>query len=158
METDPTPDSLCNSPTKPRRGLLPNGDARKLFDRWKSVLPLLVAPLLSYVSSTVGEKWIVVKGVKSQCRSPTDCHIQTKEVLCLFVSRKLRHFLIIIHNPECAWQISKRSTSLHAIAKTYFRPSSSMAFFRLHRPNPASLFQLNSSTFTERYLSALVMP
>jgi len=100
METDLTPDLMCNSPPKPRRGLLPNSDKRKLFDRWKSVLPLLVAPLLSYVSSTVGEKWIVVKEVKSQCRSPTECGVQSKEVLCLFVSRTLRHSLIITHNPE----------------------------------------------------------
>ena len=157
METDPALDLMCSSPPKPCRGLLPNSDTRKLFDRWKSVLPLLVTPLLSYVSSTVGEKWIVVKDVKSRCRSPKECQTQSKEVLCLFVSRTLCPSLIINHNPECAWQILKRSMSSHATAKTYFKPSLSMAFFQLHLPSPASLFRLNSSTFTEPYLSALVM-
>jgi len=67
METDPTPDLMCNSLPKPRRGLLLNSDTRKLFNWWKSVLPRLVTPLLLYISSTVGEKWIVVKEVKSRC-------------------------------------------------------------------------------------------
>ena len=157
METNPALDLMCCSLPKPRRGLLPNGDTRKLFYWWKSVLPLLVTLLLLYVSSTVGEKWIVVKDVKSQCQSPKECQTQSKEVLCLFVSCMLCPSLIINYNPECAWQILKCSTSSHATAKTYFKPSLSMAFFQLHLPSPASLFQLNSSTFTELYLSALVM-
>lgn len=84
METDLAPGS---SPPKPRRGLLPNLDAHKLFDRWKSVLPRLVNPLLSYVASTVGQKWITVKEVKPQCCSPTECQIRSKDILCLFVLR-----------------------------------------------------------------------
>ena len=137
METDAIPGLVSSSPPKPRRGLLPNIDTRKLFDRWKSVLPRLVNPLLTYVTSTIGQKWITVKEVKSQCCSPTECQTRSKDVLCLFVGRTLCHFLIITRNPDHTWQISRSSTSSRATAKIYFKPSSSTAFFRPHLPNPA---------------------
>ena len=144
METDPSPGLVSSSPPKPRRGLLPNVDTRKLFDRWKSVLPRLVNPLLTYVTSTIGQKWITVKAVKSQCSSPMGCQTRNKDVLCLFVGRALCHCLIITHNPDRTWQISRSSTSSRATAKIYFKLSSPTAFFRPHLPNPASLFQLSS--------------
>ena len=94
MDLDQAPDThpppLTPSLPLPRksRGLLPGDDAHKLFDQWKKVLPQLVQSLLSYISTTLGKKWITVTNVASQCRQPGSCTIRNKEVLCLFLSRK----------------------------------------------------------------------
>ena len=75
METDPALGLMSSSPLKPRCGLLPNINTHKLFNWWKSVLPWLVNPLLSYFTSTISQKWIIVKEVKSHCYSPMECQI-----------------------------------------------------------------------------------
>ncbi|KIK01824.1 hypothetical protein K443DRAFT_122207 [Laccaria amethystina LaAM-08-1] len=62
MDTDaPMDTNLPMGLPRKARGVLPNNDSHKLFDRWKNALPSLVNPLLSHISSTMGKKWEMPK-------------------------------------------------------------------------------------------------
>lgn len=81
-----TPSCPMDLPRK-ARGVLPNNDSHKLFNRWKHVLPSLVNPLPSHISSTMGKKWAQMpKEVRSQCGHPTSCETKRADILCLLLS------------------------------------------------------------------------
>jgi hypothetical protein len=82
------------------RGVLPNNDSHKLFDRWKNALPSLINPLLLHISSTMGKKWEMPKEVRSQCGHPTLCETKRTDILCLMLSSALQFSLTISQYPD----------------------------------------------------------
>ncbi|KIJ95309.1 hypothetical protein K443DRAFT_108926 [Laccaria amethystina LaAM-08-1] len=83
MDTDaPMDTNLPMGLPRKARGVLPNNDSHKLFDRWKNALPSLVNPLLSHISSTMGKKWEMPKEVRSQCGHPTSYFERVDVVSC----------------------------------------------------------------------------
>jgi len=68
---------------KPSRRIEPNRNAQSLYLRWKEVLPRLIRPLLTYLSSTSGKISVPPSDFKATCSSE-DCDQRTHTVLCLY--------------------------------------------------------------------------
>ena len=83
-----------------------HGEAQRLYDAWKDLIPTLVLPLLTYLNKSAGNPTSTTFEMNNlSCTSHTH---KTTRILCLFWDRKycIRSAVFSLLN---IWQITKRS-------------------------------------------------
>jgi hypothetical protein len=80
------------TPIPVERRIVPDGDAYRLYNSWKTLLPSLVDPFLKYTQISIGKIVQPATSIPTTCTKL--CSVKSTDIICLYLDRKWYYKII----------------------------------------------------------------
>ena len=154
MEIAPNPTPPLKVVTGRMRSVHPDPEPVRLNKSWKSVIPSLVNPLISYQNSSFGRSLSPLANAIATCQS-SDCTVKSTTISCLYLDRMYYFCTLCNYISPCHRQTTAIFQLAPAPVLNYLKSSSNMAYSQLHLRNHGWPSQSISWNSTALFLNTL---